>query len=112
MLDYAHLATAMARMMDWFPDPQQRPAPDSPDIRKCADWCMEWAKATEELEDEMMHHQRENWGTTGRPFEKRFRKPSQYKFGNAVKEEWHQDLEGKRIISYILLLTYLQLVLH
>ncbi|KDN34272.1 hypothetical protein RSAG8_12643, partial [Rhizoctonia solani AG-8 WAC10335] len=99
MIDYAHLAMAMEKKMDWFPDPQQRPAPDSPDIRECAVWCMEWAKATEELEGEMMSHRRGYWCTAGQPFEKEFTKPSWYKFGNAVKEEWHQALEACLTLS-------------
>ncbi|CAE7224558.1 unnamed protein product [Rhizoctonia solani] len=99
MLDYAHLATAMHKMMDWSPDPQQRPAPDSPDIRKHAVWCKDWAEATEELEGEMMAHRREYWRKTGRPFEKQFSKPSPYKFGNAVKEEWHQAFEACLALS-------------
>ncbi|KDN39960.1 hypothetical protein RSAG8_08409, partial [Rhizoctonia solani AG-8 WAC10335] len=94
MMDYAHLATRMSREMDWFPDPSRRPAPDSPDIRKCAIWCMKWAKATEELEDLMLAFRRKYWRITGRPFETNFGKPSQYKFGNAIKEEWHQALEA------------------
>ncbi|CAE6470472.1 unnamed protein product [Rhizoctonia solani] len=94
MVDYAHLATVMAKKMDWFPDPKLRPAPNSPDIRKCAVWCMEWAEATEELEGEMMAHRREYWSDTGRPFEKQLGKPSPYKFGNAIKEEWHQAFEA------------------
>ncbi|CUA74891.1 AGAP001826-PA [Rhizoctonia solani] len=99
MLDYAHLSTAMAKKMDWLLDSQQRPAPNSPDVRKYAAWCMDWAKATEELEGEMMYHRRQCWPNTGRPFEKQFGKPSRYKFGNAIKEEWHQALEACLALS-------------
>ncbi|EUC56127.1 hypothetical protein RSOL_161060 [Rhizoctonia solani AG-3 Rhs1AP] len=94
MLDYAHLSTAMGKWMNWLPETEQRPAPDSSDIRKYAIWCVEWAKATEELEGQMMYYRRECWRTTGRPFDKQFSKLSRYKFGNAVKEEWHQGFEA------------------